>query len=73
MVRPLVQKYTYERINKYLEENPIEAKAIMNQVLLAAKGREAAKKSKRFSKEKRLYECWDTARKTSRLPKQRPK
>jgi len=51
-VRPLVQKYTYERINKYLEENPIEAKAIMNQVLLAAKGREAAKRAKDLVKRK---------------------
>jgi len=51
-VRPLVQKFTYERINKYLEENPIEAKAIMNQVLLAAKGREAAKRAKDLVKRK---------------------
>jgi len=51
-VRPLVQKFVYEKINKYLEENPIEAKAIMNQVLLAAKGREAAKRAKDLVKRK---------------------
>ncbi len=51
-VRPLVQKFTYEKVNKYLEENPIEAKAIMNQVLLAAKGREAAKRAKDLVKRK---------------------
>ncbi len=51
-VRPLVQKFTYERISKYLEENPIEAKAIMNHVLLAAKGREAAKRAKDLVKRK---------------------
>ena len=51
-VRPLVQKFTYEQINKYLEENPIEAKAIMNHVLLAAKGREAAKRAKDLVKRK---------------------
>ena len=51
-VRPLVQKFSYEKINKYLEENPIEAKAIMNQVLLAAKGREAAKRAKDLVKRK---------------------
>ncbi len=51
-VRPLVQKFTYERVNKYLEENPIEAKAIMAQVLLAAKGREAAKRAKDLVKRK---------------------
>ncbi len=32
-VRPLVQKFFFEQFNKYLEENPIEAKAIMAQVL----------------------------------------
>ncbi len=51
-VRPLIQKFTYERVNKYLEENPIEAKAIMNHVLLAAKGREAAKRAKDLVKRK---------------------
>jgi DNA gyrase subunit B len=51
-VRPLVQKFTYERVSKYLEENPIEAKAIMNHVLLAAKGREAAKRAKDLVKRK---------------------
>ncbi len=51
-VRPLVQKFVYEQINKYLEENPIEAKAIMAQVLLAARGREAAKRAKDLVKRK---------------------
>ncbi len=51
-IRPLVQKFTYEKMNKYLEENPIEAKAIMNHVLLAAKGREAAKRAKDLVKRK---------------------
>ncbi len=51
-VRPLVQKFTYEQVSKYLEENPIEAKAIMNQVLLAAKGREAAKRARELVKRK---------------------
>ncbi|NPA50904.1 MAG: DNA topoisomerase (ATP-hydrolyzing) subunit B [Epsilonproteobacteria bacterium] len=51
-VKPLVQKFSYEKISKYLEENPIEAKAIMNHVLLAAKGREAAKRAKELVKRK---------------------
>jgi DNA gyrase subunit B len=51
-VRPLVQKFTYEQVNKFLEENPIEARAIMNHVLLAAKGREAAKRAKELVKRK---------------------
>jgi len=51
-VRPLVQKFFSERFNKYLEENPIEAKAIMAQVLLAARGRDAAKRAKDLVKRK---------------------
>ena len=51
-VRPLVQKLFSENFNKYLEETPIEAKAIMEQVLLAARGRDAAKRAKELVKRK---------------------
>ena len=51
-VRPLVQKFFSENFNKYLEEQPIEAKAIMAQVLLAARGRDAAKRAKDLVKRK---------------------
>jgi len=51
-VRPLVQKFFSEQFNKYLEENPIEAKAIMGQILLAARGRDAAKRAKDLVKRK---------------------
>ena len=51
-VRPLVQKFFTDNFKKYLEENPIEAKAIMNQVILAAKGRDAAKRAKDLVKRK---------------------
>ncbi|MEA3522402.1 MAG: DNA topoisomerase (ATP-hydrolyzing) subunit B [Campylobacterota bacterium] len=51
-VRPLVQKLTYEKLNKYFEENPIEAKAIVQKSLLAAKGREAAKKARDLTRRK---------------------
>ena len=51
-VRPLVQKFFSENFNKYLEENPLEAKAIMAQVLLAARGRDAAKRAKDLVKRK---------------------
>ncbi|UFH59410.1 DNA topoisomerase (ATP-hydrolyzing) subunit B [Sulfurovum mangrovi] len=51
-VRPLVQKLFSENFNKYLEETPIEAKAIMEQVLLAARGRDAAKRAKDLVKRK---------------------
>ncbi len=51
-VRPLVQRFFTEKFNKYLEENPIEAKAIMAHVILAAKGRDAAKRAKDLVKRK---------------------
>ena len=51
-VRPLVQKFFSEQFNKYLEETPLEAKAIMAQILLAARGRDAAKRAKDLVKRK---------------------
>ncbi len=51
-VRPLVQKFFTQNFNKYLEENPIEAKAIMAHVILASKGRDAAKRAKDLVKRK---------------------
>lgn len=51
-VKPLVQKITYEKLSKYFEENPIEAKAIVSKALLAAKGREAAKKARELTRRK---------------------
>jgi len=51
-VRPLVQKLTGEQLSKYFEETPIEAKAIIQKALLAAKGREAAKKARDLTRRK---------------------
>jgi DNA gyrase subunit B len=51
-VRPAVQKLTYEQLNKFFEENPIDAKAIMNKAMMAARGREAAKKARELTRRK---------------------
>jgi len=51
-VRPLVQKSTYEILSKYFEENPLEAKAIVQKSLMAARGREAAKKARELTRRK---------------------
>ncbi|MFT7859741.1 MAG: DNA topoisomerase (ATP-hydrolyzing) subunit B [Sulfurimonas sp.] len=51
-VRPLIQKATGEALNKYFEENPIEAKAIVQKALMAARGREAAKKARELTRRK---------------------
>jgi DNA gyrase subunit B len=51
-VKPIVQKLTFEKLVKYFEENPIDAKAIMNKALSAARGREAAKKARDLTRRK---------------------
>ena len=51
-VRPLIQKATGEALSKYFEENPIEAKAIVSKALMAARGREAAKKARELTRRK---------------------
>lgn len=51
-VRPIVNKATFDYLTKYFEENPIEAKAIMNKALMAARGREAAKKARELTRKK---------------------
>ncbi|EOV9223731.1 DNA gyrase subunit B, partial [Campylobacter upsaliensis] len=51
-VRPIVNKASFEYLSKYFEENPIEAKAIMNKALMAARGREAAKKARELTRKK---------------------
>jgi len=49
-VKPITQKLTYEYLNKFFEENPNQAKAIMEKALLAARGREAAKKARELTR-----------------------
>lgn len=51
-VRHIVSKASFEYLSKYFEENPIEAKAIMNKALMAARGREAAKKARELTRKK---------------------
>ncbi len=51
-VRPLVQKIVNEKLSKYFEENPLEAKIIMAKALAAARGREAAKKARDLTRRK---------------------
>ena len=51
-VRPLVYKASNETLAKYFEENPKEAKAICEKILLASRGREAAKKARELARKK---------------------
>ncbi|MDR2153222.1 MAG: DNA topoisomerase (ATP-hydrolyzing) subunit B [Helicobacteraceae bacterium] len=51
-VKPLVQKFVYEKLAKYFEENPNDARSIMQKILLAARGREAARKARDLTRKK---------------------
>lgn len=51
-VRPLVQKATNEFLEKFFEENPNEARAVLNKAILANRGREAAKKARELTRKK---------------------
>ena len=51
-VKPIAQKLTGEQLDKYFEENPAQAKAIMDKALMAARGREAAKKARDLTRKK---------------------
>ncbi len=51
-VKPLIQKASGDALAKYFEENPIEAKAIVGKALMAARGREAAKKARELTRRK---------------------
>ena len=54
-VKPIVQKLTYEKLNKFFEENPNDAKAIMQKAIMAARGREAAKKARDLTRKKESF------------------
>ena len=51
-VKPISQKLTFESLNKYLEENPQQAKFVMEKALSASRGREAAKKARDLNRSK---------------------
>ena len=51
-VKPITQKLTGDALDKYFEENPQQAKAIMEKSLMAARGREAAKKARDLTRKK---------------------
>ena len=51
-VRPIAQKLTSDNLDKYFEENPTHARAVMEKALMAARGREAAKKARKITKKK---------------------
>ncbi len=51
-VRAVVNRIVSEKLTKYFEENPTDAKRIMEKVIQAAKGREAARKARDLTRKK---------------------
>lgn len=51
-VKPICQKLTTESLDKYFEENPQQAKFVMEKALAASRGREAAKKARDLTRNK---------------------
>ena len=51
-VRPIAQKLTSDNLDKYFEENPTHARGVMEKALMAARGREAAKKARELTRKK---------------------
>jgi DNA gyrase subunit B len=49
----IVSSVVYEYLMKYMEENPKDAKKIMNKVIIAAEAREAASKAKKALKDRK--------------------
>ncbi len=51
-VKAITQKLTGDALDKYFEENPQQARAVMEKALMAARGREAAKKARDLTRKK---------------------
>ncbi len=54
-VKPIVQKLIFDELNKFFEENPNDAKNIMQKAISAARGREAAKKARELTRKKENF------------------
>jgi len=51
-VRPIVEQYVNESLSQWFEENPADAKKIINKVYEAASAREAARKARELTRRK---------------------
>jgi len=60
-IKPLVESMVYEGLLKFLEENPGEAKKILQKVITAAKAREASRKARELVRKKSEIEEFLTA------------
>jgi len=71
-VKPIVESITYEGILKFLEENPSEAKKIVQKIVLAAKAREASRKARELVRKKSELEDFIVAGKLADCSEKKP-
>lgn len=60
-VKPIVESLVYEGLLKFFEENPSEAKKILQKVITAAKAREASRRARELVRKKSEIEEFITA------------
>ena len=71
-VKPIVESISYEGILKFLEENPSEAKKIVQKVVLSAKAREASRRARELVRKKSELEDFVVAGKLADCSVKKP-
>ncbi|MCD6489290.1 MAG: DNA topoisomerase (ATP-hydrolyzing) subunit B [Thermodesulfobacterium sp.] len=71
-VKPIVESIVYEGLLKFLEENPGEAKKIIQKITLTAKAREASKKARELIRKKSEIEDYLVAGKLADCSEKNP-
>ncbi len=71
-VKPIVESIVYEGLQKFLEENPGEAKKIIQKITIAAKAREASRKARELVRKKSEIEDFLVAGKLADCSEKNP-
>ncbi len=71
-VKPIVESIVYEGLLKFLEENPGEAKKIIQKIVIAAKAREASRKARELVRKKSEVEEFIVAGKLADCSEKNP-